>query len=116
MNKETKIQRQIMLDLSQAGHMVFRNETVGAYVGQVIHKSGDQVTLARAIFMRLGLAIGSCDLIGITPSGRFFGIEVKTAKGRASKEQKVFIDAINKQGGIAGIARTSEEALTLLQE
>jgi hypothetical protein len=114
MNKETRIQSQIMLDLSSAGYMVFRNETKRAWIGKKIHSAHDQVTLQNAIFLLFGLCIGSSDLVGLTPTGRFFAIEVKTATGRASKEQIIFIDRINKQGGIAGIARSSAEALALL--
>ena len=116
MNPETKIQRLIMLALSQAGHTVWRNETGRFWAGRVIHKENTSVTLANAIMIPCGLAVGSCDLIGIQAgTGRFFGIEVKTQKGRANKEQKNFIDHVNKMGGIAGIARTPEEALNLLK-
>lgn len=114
MNKETKIQRAIMLALSEAGHMVFRNETKRAWIGKKIHQSGDQVTLKNGVFMLFGLCIGSSDLIGLTDKGRFFAIEVKTDTGRASKEQKIFIAQIIKQGGLAGIARSPAEALAIV--
>jgi hypothetical protein len=52
--------------------------------------------------------------VGLTPEGRFLAVEVKTRTGRPTKEQLTFIDAINKQGGIAGIARSVEDALLLL--
>jgi len=103
-----------MIALSEAGCTVWRNETAGAYVGKVIHKAGSQVTLANAHMMTFGLCVGSSDIIGITPEGRFLAIEVKTKTGRASKEQVVFIEAIRKSGGIAGIARSPEEALEVL--
>lgn len=113
MNKETKIQRAIMLALSEAGHMVFRNETKRAWIGRKIHSIGDQVTLMDSVFMLFGLCVGSSDLIGLTTTGQFFAIEVKTDTGRASKEQKIFIAQIIKQGGLAGIARTPAEALNI---
>lgn len=116
MNPETKIQRNIMLALSQAGHTVWRNETGRFWMGQVIHKESHSVTLANAAMIPCGLAVGSSDLIGIqAKTGRFFGIEVKTKSGRASKEQDNFITHVNKAGGIAGIARSPEEALELLK-
>lgn len=114
MNPETRIQRRIMLALSEAGCIIWRNETSGAWVGKQIHRAGDQVTLTNARMIRFGLAVGSSDLIGIAPDGRFLAVEVKTKTGRASKEQLKFIDAVNNAGGIAGIARSPEEALQLI--
>ena len=114
MNKETLIQRKIQIALSNAGCIMWRNETAGAYVGKVIHKAGDQVTLAGARLMPFGLCKGSADLIGIAPDGRFLAVEVKTPTGRASKEQLTFIEAVRKAGGIAGIARSPEDALELI--
>lgn len=115
MNPETRIQNRILLALSDAGCTVWRNETAGAWMGKQIHREGDQVTLNNARMMTFGLAVGSSDIIGITPEGRFLAVEVKTPKGRASKEQLRFIEAVNNAGGIAGIARSVEEALDLLR-
>lgn len=114
MNKETKIQHQIQLALSDAGCLVWRNETSGAWLGKVIHKSGNQVTLTDAHIMTFGLCIGSSDLIGVTPDGRFLAVEVKTSKGRTTIQQTNFIDAVRNAGGVAGIARSPDEALRLL--
>jgi hypothetical protein len=115
MNPETKIQRRIMMALSQAGHTCFRNETGRFWSGKVIHKENSSVTLANAAMIPVGLCLGSSDLIGIQAgTGRFFAIEVKTATGRASKEQTNFINHVKKMGGIAGIARSEQEALELL--
>lgn len=116
MNQETKIQRAIMLALSEMGCLVFRNETSGAWVGKKIHQSGQQVTLSDARMIRFGLAVGSSDLIGLTSSGQFFAIEVKTKTGRATKEQLNFIEQIKKHGGLAGIARTVDEARGIIND
>jgi len=61
-----------------------------------------------------GLAIGSSDIVGIAPNGKFLAVEVKTATGRASKEQLAFIEAVRAAGGIAGIARNEQDALALI--
>ena len=115
MNPETKIQRLIMLALSDAGCTVWRNETAGAWMGKQIHRQGDQVTLTNARMMTFGLCVGSSDIIGIAPDGRFLAVEVKTPKGRPTKEQLRFIDAVRNAGGIAGIARSVEDALDLIR-
>jgi hypothetical protein len=65
--------------------------------------------------VRYGLAVGSADLIGVSRDGRFVSIEVKTARGRASKEQVAWTDTIRRWRGISLIARTPEEALRALE-
>ena len=68
---------------------------------------------------------GGSDLIGyrkitITPEmvgmevPVFAAIEVKTAKGRATAEQKSFIEHIRNAGGIAGVARSVDDAQNIL--
>lgn len=125
MNKETKLQRNIMVAMSQAGATVFRNETGNFWTGRIIHKDKQTVTLANAQMIPCGLCKGSSDIVGwkpvtITPDmvGKkvavFIGVEVKTPQGRVSKEQEQFIEHVNKKGGIAGVARSVQDALDLL--
>ena len=115
MNPETKIQNAILIKLSQAGCTVWRVETAGAWVGRQIHKDGNTVTLANARMFTTGLCVGGADIIGIHhATGRFIAVEVKTPTGRVSKEQQTFIDAVKRAGGIAGVARSVEDALELL--
>lgn len=115
MNTETRIQNLILVALSEAGCTVWRNETARAWVGKQIHRSGDQVTLTNARMIAFGLCVGSSDIIGIAPDGRFLAVEVKTPKGRPTKEQLRFIEAVRNAGGIAGIARSPQEALDLIR-
>ena len=115
MNPETKIQRRIMIALSEAGHTVWRNETGQFWTGKKIHSDGLNVTLANGRMIPVGLCVGSSDLIGMQArTGRFFALEVKTSTGRASKEQLHFIDHVKRSGGIAGIVRSPEDAVELL--
>ena len=124
MNPETKIQRRQMLVLSDDGRLVFRNETARAWVGKVVHKAGNQVTLTNAQMLPFGLAVGSSDIIGITPVvitaemlGRTLGVftawETKTKTGKPTDEQVVFMDNVKRFGGFAGVARTEQEALDI---
>ena len=102
--KETDIMRACMLALSEAGCLVWRNNC-GSYTDP---RSGS--------FVRYGVGNpGGSDLIGITPCGRFLAVEVKTKTGRLRPEQQRFIDAVIAKGGIAGVARSAEEALDLLR-
>lgn len=115
MNSETRLMHMVMLALSEAGCTVWRNNTGQAWHGKVIHKAGQQVTLSDARMQPYGICVGSSDLIGIAPCGRFMAVEVKTATGRVSKEQQTFIDAVRRSGGIAGISRSVDDALQLLR-
>ena len=116
MNPETKLQRAIMLALSEAGYTIWRNETGQFWTGQQLHRAGDQITLANASMVPCGLCKGSSDLIGIGPGGRFLALEVKTQTGRATVEQQNYINQVNARGGIAGIVRSVEDALALVQQ
>jgi len=115
MNRETAIQRKIMLALSDNGCTLWRNEVGGMWVGTVVYQDGDTVTLKGARMIQAGLCTGSADLVGIAPGGRFLGVEVKTDKGRPSVEQQNWIRHVNERGGIAGIARSPQGALDLVR-
>lgn len=45
---------------------------------------------------------------------QFAAVEVKTPKGRVKEEQKRFIEHILKAGGIAGVARSVDDAQEIL--
>lgn len=116
MNKETKLQREILIAISKQGHTAWRNETAQFWTGQVIHKQSRMVTLKNAKMIPVGLCVGSSDIIGLTKEGRFFALEVKTLTGKASDEQIKFINHVKKQNGIAGIVRSVDDALKLLAQ
>ena len=64
-----------------------------------------------------GLPKGFSDLFGFRHSdGRIFFIEVKTPKGRVSEAQKNFITQMRSCGAIAGVARSVDDALKIIQE
>ena len=99
--KESDISRLVQCALTQEGARVFRNETGG-------YRSPS------GIWVSYGLCKGSSDLIGWY-KGRFLAVEIKTNKGRVTKQQQNFIDQVNLSGGIAFVARSPEEAVTLLK-
>lgn len=115
MNKETALQRQIMVALSEVGCTVWRSNTGQAYAGRVVHSSGGIVTLANASPITFGLCVGASDIIGIMPDGRFLAIEVKTPRGRTTPEQDRFLFHIQLMGGVAGVARSVDDALALVR-
>jgi len=64
--------------------------------------------------VRYGLAVGSGDYIGLV-DGRFFSVEVKTAKGRTSSDQKLWRETILRLGGYACVVRSPEEAIAAVE-
>ena len=103
MKREQNIQKLIMLALTEAGCIVWRNN-IGSY------------TTADGHFIRYGVGgVGGSDLIGVyKKTGQLLAVEVKTSKGKPSAAQLNFIEQVRAAGGIAGIARSVEDALRLI--
>lgn len=122
MTSETNIVREILIAASRAGHRLFRQNVGMGWTGksEVIRSTrtvtvhpGD-VVIRQARALHAGLTKGSSDCIGWTSDGRFAAIEAKTSTGRLRPDQVAFIDAVNRSGGVAGFARSSEDALRVL--
>jgi hypothetical protein len=73
------------------------------------------IVLANPRPLHAGLCEGSSDLIGWTADGRFAAVEVKSARGRVRDSQRAFIEAVLRAGGVAGVARTLEDAQRILR-
>ncbi len=108
---EQRIQQEIRLAVSHGDTKLFRNNT-----GTLRDQHGRPV--------QFGLCKGSADLIGwrtvtVTPEmvgtqvAVFLSIEVKTPTGRLRPEQQQWLDAVQAAGGIAGVARSVEDAQRL---
>ena len=114
-NAETTLQQQIRLALgTHPDARLFRNQ-VGSLPDP---RTGRLVTF--------GLARGSADLIGwrtvmITPDmvgqqlAVFTSIEVKTPTGRVSPQQQAWLGVVQGAGGIAGVARSVEDAVRIIE-
>jgi hypothetical protein len=67
-------------------------------------------------FMSFGKK-GSADIIGLLPpDGKFLAVEVKSMTGRASPEQREFLEAIKQQGGVAVVATSYRDVEAALRE
>jgi VRR-NUC domain len=111
---ETHLVRQIQLDLSTGDVRLFRNN---------VGRTQDIVPPHR--WIHYGLCVGSSDLIGLTSIvitermvGRrlaiFTAIEAKSEHGRPTREQKSFIHTVSTLGGLAGIARSVDDARAIV--
>ena len=110
---ESAILKQIMMLCSRGACRLLRNNS-GAFQDK------------RGQWVRYGVGNpGGSDLLGwrtVTVTEEMVGakiavfcaIEVKAAKGKPIPEQVQFIDTVKAAGGIAGVARSPEEAAALL--
>jgi hypothetical protein len=109
---EQTIQQQIRIACSNGDTRLFRNNT-----GTLRDQHGRPV--------QFGLCKGSADLIGwkrvtVTPDmvgqqvAVFLSIEVKTPTGRIRPEQQQWLDTVQAAGGIAGVARSVDDALRIV--
>jgi hypothetical protein len=115
-NAETTLQQQIRLAVgTNPDARIFRNQ-VGSLPDP---RTGRLVTF--------GLAKGSADLIGwrsitVTPAmvgtrlAIFTSIEVKTPTGRVRPEQQAWLEAVQQAGGVAGVARSIDDAVRILDD
>ncbi len=109
--RESEILARVRLALGRVAKL-FRNN-VGGY-----RDEGGRL-------IRYGLCEGSSDLIGYYPYiithddiGRriaiFTAIEVKAQSGKPTQAQLDFIGAVRRDGGIAGIVRSEQQATNLI--
>jgi hypothetical protein len=109
---EQAIQQRIRLAVSRGCVRLWRNNT-----GRLRDERGQLVTF--------GLCPGSADLIGyrsvvVTPDmvgqtlAVFAAVEVKSPTGRPTPEQTTFLEHVAAAGGLAGIARSVDDAERIL--
>ena len=64
-------------------------------------------------FVRFGFE-GLSDVLGQLRDGRLLAIETKARKGRARASQIAFLMHVQKNNGVAGIARSVDDAIAIL--
>ena len=107
-NPETPIQQRIRLALGMEPDLYLMRNHVGG--SEEYDIEADKVR-----HQRFGLAKGSADLVGIlSPTGRWFCLEVKTAKGATLDDQLRWHALARKFGAFVAIARSPEEARAAL--
>lgn len=131
---EQGVMRAILLACSRGAARLFRQNVGTGWVGEstrfsrastVSVQQGD-VLIRNARPLHAGLCEGSSDLIGwrtveVTPKmvgqrlAVFAAVEVKSERGRPTTQQKAFITAVSRAGGIAGVARSVEDAEKMLR-
>lgn len=123
-------QQQILLAHGSGTTRLWRNNVGTGWAGQATKvtpgnlravsqalRPGD-VVIRQGRPLHAGLCVGSSDLIGyrqVDGVAQFVALEVKSATGRPTKEQTLFIDHIQAAGGLAGIARSVDDAAAILR-
>jgi len=127
---EADLMRRLQALASKLGARLFRQQVGMAWTGKVerhigmVRINAGDVVIRKARPFHAGVA-GMSDLGGWTPVdvtpgmvgstvAVFTQAEIKTAQGRATAEQVAWIDAVNRAGGRAGVARNEEELRTIL--
>lgn len=132
MNREHSIQNEIRNAL--AGHGMFFRANVGqgwtgkaeriSRAGRILVHPGD-VVIRHARPFHSGLPVGFADLFGLIPVeigpqhigqtlARFVAIECKTETEAPTKQQSAFIQAVQRDGGLAAICRSAGAAMDLI--
>lgn len=118
---EQTLRKQVQLAASRLGARLFRVNTGQAWAGRVTKMHATCVMISDAYPIRMGLATGGSDLVGWTTVeitsdmvgqrvAVFTAVELKIGRLQATREQQVFLDAVSRSGGLAGVARTVAEA------
>lgn len=121
MMSESAILADIRLQLSRGDTRLFRNNSATGWGGKIVARGKDTITLANPHVLHVGLIRGSADLIGwktVIIGGMrlavFASVEVKSATGRVEPHQTAWADAVRRAGGLAGTARSVDEARAIL--
>lgn len=101
---EAAIQREVLLALARLGCMVWRSNTGMAYpVSEIKHTSHPPRPVMYGV-------PGQPDIIGVAPGGRALAVEVKTARGKQSDQQRLFQRAWEACGGLYLLVRSVDDA------
>lgn len=107
--------------------LLFRVNVGQAWTGSRVDRlQGGRVLIHDARPFSTGLPPGFADTFGLVrvvitqdmvgkTLGQFLAGEVKTATGRVSDKQAAFLQAINDNGGRAGVWRSPEDALRMVR-
>jgi len=123
--RETETVRNIRVQLSHGDARLWRNNVGSAWQGNCRNHGGGLMTIVHPRRVHFGLCQGSADLIGyqsliVTPEmvgqriAVFVAIEGKRVNGSYGTGQREYLDLVNRAGGLAGVARTVDDAKIIL--
>lgn len=98
----------IIMAASERGHLLVRNNS-----GVARFKRNGKPYVVRYGVGPVGG--GGGDLIGLTKDGIFLSIEVKFGKDRVTEKQKLWITWVTMRNGRAGVARSVDDAIKIME-
>lgn len=98
----------IIMAASERGHLLVRNNS-----GVAKDKGKNGVRYTRYGVGPVGG--GGGDLIGLTKDGIFLSVEIKVGRDKLTDKQKMWISWITMRGGRAGVARSVEDAVKIME-
>lgn len=102
----------------------FRANVGQGWTGEITRLPNGDIYIKNPRPFSTGLPAGFSDTFGLTPTlvtpdmvgrtiGIFHAIEYKSATGKARTLQAAFLEAVRRNGGRAGLARTEAEAIAI---
>lgn len=111
--RESNIQNSIRVALSPYG-TVFRTNSGEFWQGQTVYSKEFHQPVLINLRRVDGLPKGFSDLLFVAP-GKVAFIETKNEIGRLRSEQQNFLDRMRSMGHVAGVARSVDEAVGLIE-
>ena len=122
--KESDIQNQILIELSKQGTVAFRINAGSFWAGEIMSNK-DNMLLMKNPRKVQGAPEGTSDIIGVTSVmittemvgtrvGVFTAIEVKKPGQNPKPHQVNFLSQMRSRGALAGVARSPEDAVRIL--
>lgn len=123
---EKSIQNRIRIELSDDDTRLFRQQSGDFWAGDATVLHNDAVLIRNPRRVSVGFPglsdLGGWRTVEITPDmvgqkvAVYVAIEVKAKRGRPTNAQLRFIDVVNEAGGMAGVARSVDDAAEILRK
>lgn len=108
---EAEIQRDVLQYLKYDGQVAWAHRfNVGAHAWSSVGEDGK----IKRHFVRYAFP-GCSDIIGQMKDGRFLAVEIKSAKGRLTEDQKQFLAVVRQNGGVALTVRSVSDTIQGLE-
>ena len=114
---EKQIQASVIEFLQLSGFLTMR---VNSGAARMKNPGSNKERFVRFImWAALGIPTNSrgvSDVLAISPKGKFYAFEIKDYKGKASKDQRIFMNALTTRGVTAIVVRSLDTVIDLVNK